>query len=354
MLPAIAMLAAVLTWWADGPASALVVQPMVVGGMPASGAQDPWQVVIVGREHPGRFLCGGVLISPVLVLTAGHCLPDRGTLKGWAIYAGSTHVVPTAASWQVLDGERLHVAPRRFWRAPHFDVPTLSDDFGLIELATPAASTPIKIAGPAERRAWSAGSTALVSGFGYTTQNARRSSGVLREVQVPVDADSTCARAYGRRFRRTVMLCAGPMSGARDACSGDSGGPLEVSLAAPSTDPGAAPKRQRLVGLVSWGVGCGRPNHPGVYTRVAGRSIVAQLRTIMVDDAGLDPATVFGAGLRLPSCGQVEHRITALRSDLHAAALVRPALGHRGKASETRRTENRLSYLSDLRPRVCR
>ena len=42
----------------------------------------------------------------------------------------------------------------------------------------------------------------------------------------------------------------------RDTCSGDSGGPLVC--------PGLG-----LVGVTSWGQGCGRPDQPGVYTEVA-------------------------------------------------------------------------------------
>lgn len=59
---------------------------------------------------------------------------------------------------------------------------------------------------------------------------------------------------------RRNFFCAGHATGGKDACIGDSGGPF--------TTMGSS-DRFELAGIVSWGVGCAKPNQPGVYTRIS-------------------------------------------------------------------------------------
>jgi len=73
----------------------------------------------------------------------------------------------------------------------------------------------------------------------------------------------------GKVFAQIVSndtLCAGYESNShKDACLGDSGGPLVVG--------------NTLMGIVSWGIGCGREGIPGMYTNVA--NYVAWIKKVM-------------------------------------------------------------------------
>ncbi len=98
------------------------------------------------------------------------------------------------------------------------------------------------------------GDMTTVAGFGATSSDGQPSD-ILLFVDVPVTSDEDCKRAYNI-YDPDSMICAGFKEGGKDACQGDSGGPL-------------IDKDGVLVGVVSFGRGCGRANNPGVYGRVS-------------------------------------------------------------------------------------
>uniref|UniRef100_A0A2K5Q7I3 Serine protease 22 n=1 Tax=Cebus imitator TaxID=2715852 RepID=A0A2K5Q7I3_CEBIM len=81
----------------------------------------------------------------------------------------------------------------------------------------------------------------------------------LQKLKVPIIDSEVCSRLYWRGAGQGAitkdMLCAGYLEGERDACLGDSGGPLMCQM------DGA----WLLAGIISWGEGCAERNRPGVY-----------------------------------------------------------------------------------------
>lgn len=78
---------------------------------------------------------------------------------------------------------------------------------------------------------------------------------------IPMHSMAKCnANLYNRVTAH--MICGG--NPGEDTCQGDSGGPL---IAIVENDIGT--QKYTLIGVTSWGYGCGEVNKPGVYAEVA-------------------------------------------------------------------------------------
>jgi secreted trypsin-like serine protease len=80
---------------------------------------------------------------------------------------------------------------------------------------------------------------------------------ILQEVVLPTYADKDCIEDYAvtnYTIKPEIQICAGFKKGGKDACGGDSGGPLFSYIEDKPT----------LLGIVSNGGGCAAPNSPGV------------------------------------------------------------------------------------------
>ncbi|GAA3294956.1 serine protease [Streptomyces cinereospinus] len=232
---------------------------IVVGGFPVDAADSPWTVALSSRDRfggtrSGQF-CGAVAVGRTTVLTAAHCLGEDvlggppGQVRDLKVIAGRTDL-------RSDEGQEIEV--RETWVNPAYDGITNTGDFAVLTLAGNLPDSAVIGMAAAGDPAYTADTRATVYGWGDVT-GAGDYPYRLRAGRMRVLSDALCEKAYpgsaDGTYRADAMLCAGERVGGRDACQGDSGGPLVAE--------------GRLIGLVSWGSGCGRPGSPGVYTRVS-------------------------------------------------------------------------------------
>ncbi|MGW4872827.1 serine protease [Streptomyces chartreusis] len=253
------VMAAVATAVPLASAAPAAADSVVVGGFPVDVSDSPWTVALSSRDRfggtrAGQF-CVGVAVGRTTVLTAAHCLSE-GVLGSSPEQVRDFKVITGRSD--LLSGSGHEIPVRGAWVNPDYDDDSNSGDFAVVSLsqALPASAV-IGMAGPGDP-AYVPGTPALVYGWGDVTGAGDYPRG-LRAARVHVLPDALCSQAYpgggDGRYMAGSMLCAGERTGGRDACQGDSGGPLVA--------------QGKLIGLVSWGNGCGRAGSPGVYTRVS-------------------------------------------------------------------------------------
>ncbi|MET9764473.1 serine protease [Streptomyces sp. NPDC006372] len=254
------VLAAAVTALSAGFTAPVVADSVVIGGFPVEASDSPWTVALSSRDRfggtrAGQF-CGGVAVGHSTVLTAAHCLSEE-VLGGPPERVRDLRVI--AGRTNLLSGrDGVEAAVREIWVNPAYDGVSSVGDFAVITLAAPLpAGSAIAMAADGDP-AYTVGGGATVYGWGDISGVGEYSNS-LRAARVRVLPDALCEDAYPGGADGTYdagsMLCAGEVAGGRDACQGDSGGPLVA--------------QGRLIGLVSWGIGCGRAGNPGVYVRVS-------------------------------------------------------------------------------------
>lgn len=258
-------LAGALTLAAGAAAAPLAQAPhaaadsVVIGGKPVKVGDSPWVVALASRDRfggtRGGQFCGGVVVAPAKVVTAAHCL-GRDVLGGPVESVGDFRVIAGRTELRASDGREIAVRGARV--NPDYDPVSNAGDLAVLDLAESLPAHYVLPLAGAGHAAYAPGTEAVVYGWGDTSGFGDYAY-ALRAARVSVLSDETCARAYpgdaNGQYRAESMVCAGDGDGGKDACQGDSGGPLVA--------------QGRLIGLVSWGRGCGRADSPGVYTRVA-------------------------------------------------------------------------------------
>jgi secreted trypsin-like serine protease len=221
--------------------------PWILGGGPANG-RNPFQVALLDRDIPNNSAaqyCGGSLIRGNIVVTAAHCSNF--------VRAAQVQVL---TGTEMLDGSGTRHDVERITIHPRYNSTSMESDVAVWRLANNAENQSLATLalddGEVGSKLWATGWGALIEGGSGPVQ--------LQSVEVPLVDRQNCndANSYDGQISER-MLCAGFDAGGEDACEGDSGGPLA--------------RGSVLVGITSWGTGCGRPNLFGVYTRVSDPSI---------------------------------------------------------------------------------
>ncbi|MFI8895152.1 S1 family peptidase [Streptomyces paradoxus] len=254
------VLAAAVPALSLGSSAPVAADSVVIGGFPVEASQSPWTVALSSRDRfggtrAGQF-CGGAAVGRTTVLTAAHCL-DEDVLGGPPERVRDLKVI--AGRTDLLSGrDGQEIAVRDAWVNPAYDGLSNAGDFAVLTLAEPLQDGSVIGMAADGDPAYAAEGAATVYGWGDTS-GAGEYPDSLRAARVRVLPDALCEEAYpggmDGAYDATSMLCAGEAAGGRDACQGDSGGPLVA--------------QGRLIGLVSWGIGCGRAGNPGVYMRVS-------------------------------------------------------------------------------------
>uniref|UniRef100_A0A8C3WEF3 Serine protease 41 n=1 Tax=Catagonus wagneri TaxID=51154 RepID=A0A8C3WEF3_9CETA len=241
-----------------GPCGQRSIQSRVVGGKDSELGRWPWQGSLLWNK---AHVCGASLLSRRWVLSAAHCF--RSDPSEWTVQFGELTSAPSF--WNLRASRRrygvrsiiLHSRPLKLSQG----------DIALVKLSSSVTYSkhirPVCVL--ASSSEFQNRTDCWVAGWGHVHEEdaALPAPYTLQEVQVSIINQSRCSFLFRQPVShspaRAAAICAGSEDGSRDTCRGDSGGPLVCEKSGLWIQ----------IGVVSWGVGCGRPNRPGVYTNVS-------------------------------------------------------------------------------------
>ncbi|XP_011206507.1 trypsin [Bactrocera dorsalis] len=197
----------------------------IEGGVATTIKAHPYLVSIQGTD--GTRVCVGALISSNIVVTAAQCLTFYDSSQLVVAVNNGGRVVKIAASTFDIK----------------FDPETNAYDVALLKLAESVNLGTINVASKLP----STGTSGVVSGWDANNN--------LVDITVSVISRKDCVSGKYRYSKDDVlksMVCG--LAKSSNACGAVGGSPLVVN--------------NELVGLASWGNGCGNKGNPAIYTDI--------------------------------------------------------------------------------------
>jgi Trypsin len=236
---------------------AALARASIIGGVAAETGTLPYLAFIIDQNGEGVGLCTGTVLSPNVILTAGHCgeNEETGVLEkpeDFTVITGNVEWSASAADKQVSGVSKIVIYPG-YLRSDALG------DAALLILSTPTTAPAISLATSADLSIIQPGDAAALAGWGKTFFEQEEVTERLRYATTVIQRPSYCEANAPTFFPSEELCVIDPPDDETGACNGDSGGPL-LSL---------APSGSGLVetGVISHGYGECSTTRPTVVTR---------------------------------------------------------------------------------------